>query len=41
MFDILIKFIVLPFVVAFIFGLLYYSVWKAVHPTKQETKTTS
>lgn len=40
MFDLLIKFIVLPFVVAFILGFLYYGLWKLLKPAKQNPETT-
>jgi hypothetical protein len=41
MFSILIRFIVLPFVVFFIFGFLYYGFWKLLNPKKQSSETAS
>lgn len=41
MFDILFKFIVFPFVIAFVLGFLYYGLWQVLYSKEQKKETTS
>lgn len=39
MFDILARFIVFPFVAAFMVGFFYYGLWKLIKPNRSTSET--